>query len=138
MMSPAMIELFLRSSGAPKPVIELFKVFTKQGMDALACGVVTPENPLFNAIPATEGVKRNCLWMGAKGPSSRVMALVFLEGMDDSIVQKLASLGVPVVPSVAAPVGANGDEGRNNGGDPHEAVSGDENLRLDAGADAQG
>lgn len=93
-LPPQMIELFLRSSGAPPALLELYRLVESQGFGAFRFSVAPADDPLWARIGVDPARKQTGVWFRAEGEKSRVTAAVFFEGDDNEVLAKLDSLGL--------------------------------------------
>lgn len=95
-LPPQMIELFLRSSGAPPALLDLYRLIQAQGFGAFKFSVAESTDPLWERIGADPNRNKTGVWFRAESEKSRVTAAVFFEGENNEIVEKLRSLGASV------------------------------------------
>jgi hypothetical protein len=90
-MPPAMIGLFLRSSGAPKPVIELVERIQAEGFDAFDMKPATPDDVNWTLFGPQHGDRTGFI-LRAKSPTSRAVIAIFLEGTNEEFLQGVAGM----------------------------------------------
>jgi hypothetical protein len=98
-----MVKLFLKSSGVPQSYIDLYDRFEAEGFDAFGKKAAAADDPNWSKFAGGEG-NRTGLWLFAKSPTSRVAIGIFLEGVNDEILEGLVSDGgaaLPALPAVA-------------------------------------
>jgi hypothetical protein len=93
MMSPQMVELFLRSAGAPPAVLSLVKLITAEGFGKFALKRMDPTDPAWAHVDAQPDKPKTGLWMRAESKQTRVTIAVFLEGENDKVLAALQGIG---------------------------------------------
>lgn len=87
---PGMLKLFLKSAGADRAVIDLVDKFEAMGFNAFAKRDATADDAAWAKFEGGEG-KRTGFWLYAKSPTSRAAIGVFLEGVNDEILEGLGT-----------------------------------------------
>jgi hypothetical protein len=90
-LPPAMVELFLRSSGAPPAMIELIKKVQAEGFAQFATQPAESTDPAWALFGEAQGA-RNGFVLRAKSPTSRAVIGIYLEGVNDEVFKGLDSL----------------------------------------------
>jgi hypothetical protein len=98
-LPPQVIEIFLRSSGAPPALIELVRLVQAEGFAAFQFQPVHPDDPNWKAIGADADRTRNGVWLRAIGPNSRVTACFLMEGANEKTLEALTSLASNAAPA---------------------------------------
>jgi hypothetical protein len=96
-----MVELFLKTAGAPPAMIDVLNLIQAEGFGAFAYKIAVPDDPNWTSIGAAPGSKRNGVWLRAEGPASRVTIAIFMEGATDEFLEKVSSIGVPADASLS-------------------------------------
>jgi hypothetical protein len=103
MMNLAMFEIFLRSAGAPKSVIDLMKMFQREGFTGFGLRPIPDDAPIRHMVQLNPERKSMGFWLGAEGPNSRVTGVIYVEGVNDELLEKMSgAAGVPALPSQAS------------------------------------
>jgi hypothetical protein len=84
-MNPAIIEMFLRSAGAPPALIDILRLIQAEGFKAFTCQ------------PIATNDQRVAFLVTASGPTSRVKATIELEGVNHAILAKLGPVSPPAL-----------------------------------------
>jgi hypothetical protein len=88
---PAMLELFLRSSGAPPALSQLVKQVQAEGFTAFVAKPADASDPNWDKFTGGKG-KQTGFWLRAESPNSRAVIGIFLEGVNDEVFQSISSL----------------------------------------------
>jgi hypothetical protein len=91
-----MLNLFLRSAGAPPAVLDLVQRVQEMGFDAFAMKRAEADDPNWEKFAGGEG-NRTGFWLKAQSPTSRACIGVFLEGVDDAILESFVASDKPAV-----------------------------------------
>jgi hypothetical protein len=90
-LPPAMIELFLLSSGAPKEVLEIVRLVQSEGFSAFNMKPMREDDPNWAKFGERQG-GRTGFWLTAEGESSRALVGIFLEGVNDEVLEGISAL----------------------------------------------
>jgi len=100
---PAMLELFLKSYGAPPALMALVKQIQAEGITAFQAKPAGASDPNWDLFPSdgSKG-KQTGFWLRAEGPSSRAIIGIFLEGVNDEVLESVSSLAGDALPVARA------------------------------------
>jgi hypothetical protein len=90
-LPPQVIELFLRSSGAPKEAIEMVRLIQAEGFSAFSMRPMAESDPNWAKFGEKIG-SRSGFWLTANSETSRALVGIFLEGVSDGISASLDSM----------------------------------------------
>ena len=98
---PQMIGLFLRSSGADPWVVQLVERIQAEGFAAFKLKRADTDDPGWEKFGPDQGKARTAFWLYAASPTSRAAIGIFLEGVNDEILNRI-DLGelTPALPAV--------------------------------------
>jgi hypothetical protein len=92
-----MIEMFLRSAGAPPRMLEIYRLIQAEGLSAVNFQPMAKDDANWKRIGADPETSYG-LWLRAEGKTSRLTAAVFFEGVNDETAKALAGFaGVPAL-----------------------------------------
>jgi hypothetical protein len=96
-----MIGLFLRSSGADPWVVQLVERIQAEGFAAFKLKRADTDDPGWEKFGPDQGKARTAFWLYAASPTSRAAIGIFLEGVNDEILNRI-DLGelAPALPAV--------------------------------------
>ena len=95
-----MIELLLRSAGAPASAVELVRLIMAEGFGAFSWTPIAKDDAAWTKIGSDPSRSHVGFWVRAEGTNSRITAAIFMEGVNDDAVQMLTSVaGLPALNS---------------------------------------
>jgi len=98
---PQVIELMLKSAGAPQSAIDLVNQIEKMGFSAFALKPADASDANWAKFGKEQG-SRSGFYLVANSPTSRALIGVFLEGVNDEVLQGFSALaGQPLLPASA-------------------------------------
>jgi hypothetical protein len=86
---PGMLKLFLQSAGVPKSIGDLVEKVEAMGFNAFVTRRADTDDPNWAKFGGDRQGNRTGFWLAAKSPTSRVAIGIFLEGVNDEILEGL-------------------------------------------------
>jgi hypothetical protein len=85
-----MLKLFMKSAGVPQAYVDLVERVEAMGFDAFAKRAAAADDPAWAKFGESQG-NRTGFWLFAKSPTSRAAIGIFLEGVNDEILEGLVA-----------------------------------------------